>query len=194
MMSCGILGMLVDPATTKTGEMLMEMRFKACGVLLLTGCWLYFAHASVAADAEQLARFSLDDATAIQTVISTDNRIKTEGSGAIKVATAWPTAICLAQVDGLKVDNATLMYVAQVKADNLNGNAYLEMWCRVNGGEYFSRGLDSVVSGSSEWQTLKTPFLLKPGQKADKVTLNLVVNGSGTVWIDDVRLLKSPLP
>lgn len=172
----------------------MEMRFKACGVLLLTGCWLYFAHASVAADAEQLARFSLDDATAIQTVISTDNRIKTEGSGAIKVTTAWPTSICLAQVDGLKVDNATLMYVAQVKADNLNGNAYLEMWCRVNGGEYFSRGLDSVVSGSSEWQTLKTPFLLKPGQKADKVTLNLVVNGSGTVWIDDVRLLKSPLP
>ena len=40
---------------------------------------------------------------------------------------------------------------------------------------------------------MQTPFLLQPGQKPGKVTLNLVVNGKGTVWIDDVVLSKEPL-
>jgi len=31
------------------------------------------------------------------------------------------------------------------------------------------------------------------GQRPDKVTLNLVINGKGTVWIDDVVLSKAPL-
>ncbi len=39
-----------------------------------------------------------------------------------------------------------------------------------------------------------TPFLLQQGQKPDLIRLNLVVKGKGRVWIDDVRLLRRPLP
>jgi hypothetical protein len=41
--------------------------------------------------------------------------------------------------------------------------------------------------------TLQIPFFLKKGEKPDYVKLNIVINGTGTVWIDDVRLLKAPL-
>jgi hypothetical protein len=39
-----------------------------------------------------------------------------------------------------------------------------------------------------------TPFFLEAGQKPDLIRLNLVVNGTGTVWIDDIRLLRQPHP
>jgi hypothetical protein len=34
---------------------------------------------------------------------------------------------------------------------------------------------------------------LPQGQRPDKVTLNLAINGKGTVWIDDIVLSKEPL-
>jgi hypothetical protein len=60
-------------------------------------------------------------------------------------------------------------------------------------GEFFSRGLHSPLSGSVDWTTQEIPFLLQPGQKPELIKLNLVVNGTGTVWIDDIHLLKGPL-
>jgi hypothetical protein len=36
-------------------------------------------------------------------------------------------------------------------------------------------------------------ILHEKGKNPDKVTLNLVINGKGTVWIDDVTLSKTPL-
>jgi hypothetical protein len=53
--------------------------------------------------------------------------------------------------------------------------------------------MKSIIKGKSDWQTLQTPFVFQKGQQPDKVTLNLVVNGIGTVWIDDIILLKEPL-
>jgi hypothetical protein len=39
----------------------------------------------------------------------------------------------------------------------------------------------------------ETPFFLKKGENPDNVKINLVVNGKGSVWIDDIRLVKAPL-
>jgi len=75
----------------------------------------------------------------------------------------------------------------------LEGTAFLEMWCHVGGGQYFSRGMNSFVSGTSEWKKLETPFFLQAGQKAEKAILGIVINGKGTVWIDEIRLSKEPL-
>jgi hypothetical protein len=36
-------------------------------------------------------------------------------------------------------------------------------------------------------------FRFQKGQRPDKVTLNLAINGKGTVWIDDIVLSKEPL-
>ena len=63
-----------------------------------------------------------------------------------------------------------------------------------SGLDFWSRcGMNSVATATTDWKKLETPFFLQPGQKAEKVTINIVINGKGTVWVDDVRLLKAPL-
>jgi hypothetical protein len=49
------------------------------------------------------------------------------------------------------------------------------------------------VKQKTDWKIIQTPFLFQKGQKPDKVTLTLVINGKGTVWIDNIILSKEPL-
>jgi len=66
------------------------------------------------------------------------------------------------------------------------------MWCHFPGkGEFFSRALQFPLSGSNEWTSQETPFFLKKNENPDNVKIDLVVNGKGTVWIDDIRLIKA---
>jgi hypothetical protein len=53
--------------------------------------------------------------------------------------------------------------------------------------------MNDVASQKTDWKIIQTPFLFQKGQRRDKVTLNLVINGKGTVWIDDIVLSKEPL-
>ncbi|CAB1082213.1 hypothetical protein D1AOALGA4SA_9848 [Olavius algarvensis Delta 1 endosymbiont] len=142
--------------------------------------------------AGELKHLTLDDASAIGLRIQTDSNTRIEGEGSIKITTLWPATVCLGQVTGLDVENSMLIYRAQVKSE-LKGTAFLEMWAHIAGGQYFSKGMNNPIKGKSSWQTLQTPFMFQKGQQPDKVTLNLVVNGTGTVWVDDITLLKEAL-
>ena len=144
------------------------------------------------AHADDLKKLNLDDASAIGTTIQTDTQVKAEGKGSIKITTRWPTTICLGEVTGLEIENAKLIYKAKVKSD-LDGTAFLEMWAHVWGGQYFSRGMNDVVTQKTDWKTIQTPFFFQKGQRPDKVTLNLIINGRGTIWIDNIVLSKEPL-
>jgi hypothetical protein len=142
--------------------------------------------------AETLRTLSLDDPSSATPRIEADAAVKVEGASSIRITARWPTTVHLAEVTGLDVDNARLVYTAKVKTD-LEGAAYLEMWAHIGGGEYFSRGMNDSVSGNSDWKAIQTPFAFRKGQKPDKVTLNLVIEGTGTVWVDDIVLAKEPL-
>lgn len=139
--------------------------------------------------ADDLERLNLDDAAYIGTTIQTDSKVKKEGKGSVRITTKYPTTVCLGEVTGLNVENSKLLYTAKVKSE-LDGVAFLEMWAHVGGGQYFSRGMNDSIKGKSDWKSIQTPFMFQKGQNPDKVTLNLVINGKGTVWIDDVVLSK----
>lgn len=141
---------------------------------------------------DNVSSLSLDDVADVSPKIERDAKVKIEGKSAIKITTRWPTTVHLGQVTGLSVSNARLLYKAKVKCD-LQGTAFLEMWAHLGGQQYFSKGMNDVVSGKSDWKTIQTPFLFRQGQKPDKITLNIVINGTGTVWVDDVVLSKEPL-
>ena len=142
--------------------------------------------------AGELKRLNLDDASSIGLKIQTDSTIKAEGKGSVKITTMWPTSVCLGEVTGLDIENAKLVYTAKVRSE-LEGTAFLEMWAHVGGGQYFSKGMNDTIQGKSDWKTIQTPFMFQKGQKPDKVTLNIVINGKGTLWIDDIVLSKEPL-
>jgi len=99
----------------------------------------------------------------------------------------------LFEVPNPGVEHCTVLYRARLKTEGLAGRAYLEMWCQFPGlSEAFSRGLDNPISGSTDWATCQTPFFLKAGERPDLISLNLVVEGRGKVFIKDVELTAAP--
>ncbi len=137
--------------------------------------------------AEDLRKLALDDVSSISPKIEADTEVKVEGRSSVRITAQWPTTVYLGEIVDLDVENAELIYSAKVKTA-LDGSAFLEMWAHVGGGQYFSRGTHDHVGGKSEWKTIRTPFLFQQGQKPDKLTLNLVIDGTGTVWVDDIVL------
>jgi len=147
-----------------------------------------------AAHAEDLKKLSLDDTSAVTPKIETDANVKVEGASSLRITTKWPTVVCLGEVAALDVQDAKLMYSAKVRSElEGEGTAFLEMWVHIGEGQYFSKGMNDVVRQKSEWKTIQTPFTFQKGQKPDKVTLNLVINGRGTLWIDDIVISKERL-
>jgi hypothetical protein len=113
--------------------------------------------------------------------------------GSIKIAATETTTVRIAEVDDLSIDDARLIYRARLRTENVTGRAYLEMWCVFSGqGEFFSRALHAPLSGTNDWVHQETPFLLQEGQTPNLVRLNLVIEGGGTVWIDQVTLSEAP--
>jgi hypothetical protein len=145
-----------------------------------------------AANAQDLKKLSLDDPASLGLKIERDAAVKAEGKASIRITTAWPTTVCLGEVTGLNVEDAKLVFKAKVKSD-LQGGAFLEMWVHVGGGQYFSKGMNDPINGKSDWKTIQTPFMFQKGQTPEKVTLNIVINGTGVIWVDDVVLAKEPL-
>jgi predicted Ser/Thr protein kinase len=95
----------------------------------------------------------------------------------------------LFEVGEVDVGPGVLLYEADLMTEGLDGRVYLEMWCRFPGrGEFFSRGLRQLLSGTTGWVSTHTPFHLKEGEVPDLIRLNLAVEGTGRVWVRNVRL------
>lgn len=145
----------------------------------------------------ELKHFAIDsiDEVISKSGVVIDKAVSTDGNGSLRVdAAPGRTVVLLCEIHDLNIDNARLVYQAKVRTENVEGLVYLEMWCGFTGyGEVFSRNMDTVMRGTNDWTTVITPFFLKAGQKPEYVKLNLVVEGKGTAWIDDVRLFKAPL-
>jgi hypothetical protein len=144
----------------------------------------------------ELKHYPLDGLEGIisRTGVELDPAISSDGRGSLRVTAAAPLTVRLYETGDIPVDDARLIYQARLRCQNVQGQAYLEMWCRFPGkGEFFSRALQAPLSGTAEWSSQETPFFLKKGEDPDEIKLNLVVNGTGTVWIDDIRLIKGPL-
>jgi hypothetical protein len=88
-----------------------------------------------------------------------------------------------------------MIYEARLKTQNVRGKAYLEMWCRFpDKGEFFAKDIANPTGGTTDWVSCQTVFVLKNGERPDLIKLNLVIEGSGTLWIKDIKLRKEPLP
>jgi hypothetical protein len=173
----------------------MAMRnfvLRLCAVLffVLVGC------SKPSRDVMELKRFPVDSLEGIitQSGVQFDKEVSSDGNGSLKIVTTEPTVVRLFELGDIDVENARLIYQAKVRTEGVEGQVFLEMWCHFPGkGEFFSRGLQTPLTGTTNWTAEETPFFLKKGENPDNVKLNLVINGKGTAWIDDIRVLKGPL-
>ena len=141
----------------------------------------------------ELTCFPIDDLQEIisRSDVQMDMQTSTDGNGSLRISATEPRVVRLFEAGDIDVENARLIYQAKVRTQNVEGQVYLEMWCHfASKGEFFSRGLQSPLTGTNDWTAERTSFLLRKGENPENVRLNLVINGKGTVWIDDVRLLK----
>lgn len=143
----------------------------------------------------EIQRFPLDNLQGLisRSDVQIDKQVSTDGNGSLRITATEPKVVRLFEAGDVDIENASLIYRAKVRTENVEGQVYLEMWCHfAHKGEFFSRGLQTPLTGTTEWTSEEIPFLLKKGENPDNVKLNLVINGTGTVWIDDIRLLKGP--
>jgi hypothetical protein len=149
------------------------------------------------AEVKELRHFPLDsmDGLITRSGVEMDQAISSDGHGSLKITATERTVVRLFDVSGILIDDARLIYQARVRTEDVKGLVYLKMWCYFKGkGEFYSQSIQSPLSGTNEWTTLQTPFYLRAGERPNEVKLQLVIDGSGTVWIDDVRLIKGPPP
>lgn len=112
---------------------------------------------------------------------------------ALRIGAKDGLTIHLFEVEDPRVEQCMVTYRAKMKSEGLTKPAYLEMWCRLPGrGEFFSKGLQQVLRGTTGWASYEIPFHLKSGQCPDLIKLNVVLESGGTVWLKDIELLQTP--
>jgi hypothetical protein len=167
--------------------------FRVALAFLGVGSWIACSKPSKAE--EVLFRDGVSDLTHVlpQAGVEFDAHTSSDGSGSLRIKAADSTTVRLYGVGDVDVEDARLVYRARLRTEGVAGQVFLEMWCRFPGrGEFFSRALDASLTGSTEWISQETPFFLERGQNPNHVALNIVITGAGTVWVDDVVLLKAP--
>jgi hypothetical protein len=116
--------------------------------------------------------------------------ISYDGNGSLHFSIKNPIVIELYEMENLHEENCEIVYSAVIKTENWTGNCYLEMWCYVDGVAYFSRSLNQTIAKDTNWKNISTPFFLKKGQIAEKIKLNIVVEGKGDIWLDSIKVQK----
>ncbi|MBW2117399.1 MAG: hypothetical protein JRH09_05690, partial [Deltaproteobacteria bacterium] len=97
--------------------------------------------------------------------VQMDEKITSDGNGSLRITTSKPTTVRLYETGDIDIENARLIYQAKLRTEGIEGQVYIEMWCRFPGkGEFFSRALHSPLSGKNEWTRQETPFFLKKGE------------------------------
>jgi hypothetical protein len=157
--------------------------------------WALLVACSAGAQANpELRHFPIADLSGLRTQAGVvfDETTSSDGNGSVKIVADEPVTVRLYEVEGLDIDQARLVYRAKVRTEDVDGQVILEMWCRFPGkGEFFSRAFDQPLSGTTDWTSLEAPFFLEAGQTPDLVKLNIIINGTGTVWVDDIHLLRA---
>ena len=159
-------------------------------ILWMVGC------SQTSKQVAEIRRFPIDNLEGIITRsdVQMDRQISSDGNGSLRIIATQPRLVRLFETGDIDIEDARLIYQAKVRTEDVEGQVYLEMWCHFAGrGEFFSRGLQTPLSGTTDWTTGETPFFFKKGENPDNIKLNLIIKGKGTVWIDDIQLLKGPL-
>ena len=108
-----------------------------------------------------------------------------------------PKTVALAELKNPGVTALHYAVVGKVRYENVEAQSALEMWNYFpNGGSYFSRtsaetGPLQSIEGTSDWRPFSLPFFSEQGAGVpDRLLLNLMFGGRGTVYLSPPRLVQ----
>ena len=146
---------------------------------------------------EEFMRFPITSADEVisKTDVQFDTEITSDGNGSLLITASGSTGVKLFEIEDPDIENARIIYQAKMRSEDLRGPAYLEILCNFKGlGEFFGRNVDNPLTGTTDWSTVQTYFFYNEDENPDLIKLNLIITRPGKVWIDDIRLIKGPLP
>lgn len=173
------------------------MKFVYGCVLVFAGLvyWMLFGEPSY--EENELARFAIDGSDGLSPDVARvdavfDPEVSSDRGGSLRIDADGPVFVELASVPGEDEDVSfrQLLYEARVKTRDARGPVFLVMQAGIGPGMPVS-GVEHALTGSHDWTTLRAAAGNPGGTRLDGVTkLQLEIAGSGTVWIDDLRLVS----
>ena len=145
---------------------------------------------------KDIQSFNCDSLDGILTegVATVDTQNPAEGAGSLKFSVAQPVTLPLFEIK-LPGDGAKFTLTYKMKVKDFSGDAYGQMDVNyANGGKQSLNNYQSAMGATSDWQPRELTYTVQRGQKVSSIVLSLILNGSGTVWIDDVHVIRAPLP
>jgi len=144
----------------------------------------------------EIAHFPLNDAGVPRGADAVfDPAVSQDGGGSLRVDSVRGGRLRLYELQEMGDVQGAVVYTGFLRSRALDGQAMLEMWCRPAEGEaVFVRGAASAVAGDSDWTPQEIRFSRPELCRAPvSVELNVLIQGGGTVWIDDIRLWSVPV-
>jgi len=176
------------------------IRTLGSAIVLLFSVFIYNYNLNAQEDTEYNFPISNIEEIITRSGVSIDNDMTSDGNGALFVDATSPVTVELFELDHENFKNKRLTFKAQMRSEDLKstedtrGISYIELIAAFpDGEELMSRGPRVPVSGTTDWRLADTVLYLDSGHSPDSVKLNLVVEGQGKVWLDDINLEAIPL-
>jgi len=121
--------------------------------------------------------------------------VSEEGVWRVAYDGATPATFAVTTITKPAIGRTQYAVVGEVRHVNVQGQGYLEMWNHFpGGGAYFSRTLAEqgplrTITGSSEWRPFALPFTKGNEPDPEKLAVNVVLAGPGTVALRGLRLV-----
>jgi hypothetical protein len=97
-----------------------------------------------------------------------------------------------------KVPSHRYMLRGKVKYAGVKEDSYVELWNHFRDGKsYFTKTLAdqgplAKIQGDSDWREITLPFFSEEGYLPEKLVVNVVVPGEGTIYLTPLTLTKVP--
>lgn len=106
-----------------------------------------------------------------------------------------PQTVRILTIENPGITKKRYAITGEVRYRDVEGKGYLEMWGHFpGGGRYFSRTLGSEtlqpLKGSSDFRYFVLPFFMEAQTPPEKLVVNIVLPGSGTVEVRQLRLFE----
>lgn len=151
-----------------------------------------------------LALAQSTEAAVAKTAIDWETTPPLSGSvidGELVIDSSGANTLPLLVIDQPEVGPPRFQIDASIRYEDVEGDAYLEMWTVLaDGSRFFTRTLArtgpmAMMTGSSEERLISLPFELGDGGPVpDRLEINLVTAGPGRFWISPLFVITSEDP
>lgn len=93
------------------------------------------------------------------------------------------------------LEGRLIVLTARLKSVGMRGLAFPELWIHAAGrNEVQVRNPVAAVAKTKDWTPVRVEYRCERGERPDLLRVNLVLDGIGRAWIDDIRISSEPLP